>query len=100
VEKLKIVWSNIAVETLDEILNFYSERNKSDIYSKKLYSKIMSDVKLLARVPLIGLLTRIKNVRGLIVEDFIIYYEIKGKEVFILTIWDCSQNPEENKFVE
>jgi toxin YoeB len=62
VEKLKIVWSNIAVETLDEILNFYSERNKSDIYSKKLYSKIISDVKLLARVPLIGLLTRIKNV--------------------------------------
>jgi plasmid stabilization system protein ParE len=99
VERLKIIWSDVAVNTLDRILMFYADRNGSDIYSKKLYQKILKDIRLLSRVPLLGISASIKNVRGLIIDDFIVYYEIKGKYILILTIWDCSKNPNENKYV-
>ncbi len=99
-EKLNIVWSVTAIKKLDEILNFYSERNQSDTYSKKLYEKLMKDVRLLARTPMIGIKTRLTNVHGLIIDDFIIYYELKNKIVIILTVWDCAQNPETNIFLE
>jgi plasmid stabilization system protein ParE len=99
VEKLKLIWSEVAIETFEEILNFYTVRNQNENYSRKLYQMIMKDIRLLEHVPNIGIKTRIKNVRGLIINDFIIYYEIKHKFIFILTIWDCTQNPEDNKFV-
>lgn len=98
-EKLKIIWSEIAIETLEEILNFYTVRNQNENYSRKLYQTIIKDIRLLEHVPNIGIKTRIKNVRDLIINDFIIYYVTKRKVIFILTIWDCAQNPEENKFV-
>ena len=97
-EKLKIVWSDIASEKLEEILFFYFVRNDSETYSKKLFKKFMQDIRLLSHAPNIGITTKIKNVRGLIIEDFIVYYEILDKIILILTIWDCSQNPEINKF--
>jgi toxin YoeB len=98
VEKLKIVWSDVANEKLEEILFFYLVRNESETYSKKLFRKFMQDIRLLSHAPNIGITTKLKNVRGLIIEEFIVYYEIKEDTVLILTIWDCSQNPEINKF--
>lgn len=97
-EKLKIVWSDIASEKLEEILLFYFIRNDSETYPKKLYKKFIQDIRLLAHAPNIGITTKLKNVRGLIIEEFIVYYEIKDDTVLILTIWDCSQNPKINKF--
>jgi toxin YoeB len=98
VEKLKIVWSDVANEKLEEILFFYLVRNESETYSKKLFRKFMQDIRLLSHAPNIGITNKLKNVRGLIIEEFIVYYEIKEDTVLILTIWDCSQNPEINKF--
>jgi plasmid stabilization system protein ParE len=98
VARLTIIWSEIALDKLEEILNFYTSRNVSDSFSKKLYKKIIDDVRILAHSPFIGFSSRIKNVRGLIIDDFIVYYEIKNKLILILTIWDCSQNPNQNKF--
>ena len=98
-EKLKIVWSDVAKDKLEEILFFYFVRNESETYSKKLFKKFMQDIRLLSHAPKIGIATKKKNVRGLIIEDFIVYYEIRDKIVLILTIWDCSQNPQINKFI-
>ncbi len=41
--KRKIVWSHRAKIKLFEILDFYTERNKSDTYSKKLYKKFKKE---------------------------------------------------------
>jgi hypothetical protein len=59
----------------------------------------MQDIRLLAHAQNIGITTKLKNVRGLIIEEFIVYYEIRDDKVLILTIWDCSQNPDINKFI-
>ena len=73
--KLKIIWSHRAEIKLFKILEFYSERNKSRSYSKKLYQRLNKELKILLKQPDIGLKTEIESIRGLIIDDYILFYE-------------------------
>jgi plasmid stabilization system protein ParE len=92
--KLKIVWSDRAKKRLYGILEFYIERNKSKSYSSKLYKLLNKEVKLLLKYPDLGLKTSEESVRGLIIDTFIIYYEVTDDKIIIHTIWDCRQDPD------
>lgn len=92
--KHKIVWSNRAIKRLYGILEFYNQRNKSHTYSKKLYQFLNKQVKILIKFPEIGLKTTEDKTRGLIIGDFIIYYQLTEDKIIIHTIWDCIQNPD------
>ena len=92
--KRKIVWSNRAKKRLSGILEFYIERNKSKSYSIKLYKLLNKEVKLLLKYPDLGLKTSEESVRGLIIDTYIIYYEVTEDKIIIHTIWDCRQDPD------
>ena len=92
--KRKIVWSHRASIQLFKILEFYTERNKSSVYSKKLYKKLIKKVRLLIKQPEIGIKTDIEHVRGLIVDDYILFYEITTDFITVHAVWDCRQNPD------
>ncbi len=91
--KQKIIWSNNASQKLNTILVFYAERNQSKDYSLKLFKRINKEVKVLTKQPLIGIKTELESVRGLIIEHFILFYEINQQSIIIHTIWDSRQNP-------
>jgi hypothetical protein len=93
--KQKIVWSQKANIKLFGILDFYSNRNKSKSYSTKLYKKFIKELNLLHKEPDLGKATDFESVRGLIVEEFILFYEITKDRIIVHTIWDCRQNPED-----
>jgi plasmid stabilization system protein ParE len=93
--KRKIVWSNRATKRLYKILDFYIERNKSKIYSTKLQKIISKETKLLLKHPDLGLKTTEDTTRGLIIENYIIYYEISDDIIIIHSIWDSRQNPDD-----
>jgi len=93
--KRKIVWSHRANIKLFAILEFYAERNKSTTYSKKLYKKFTKELSLLIKQPEIGIKTDIDSVRGLIVDDFILFYEVTPELILVHTLWDCRQNPDD-----
>ncbi len=93
--KRKIVWSHRAGIKLLMILEFYSERNKSKTYSKKLYTKFNKELSLLVNQPEIGIKTELETVRGLIVEEFILFYEVTTDMIIVHTLWDSRQNPSE-----
>ncbi|QQS52244.1 MAG: type II toxin-antitoxin system RelE/ParE family toxin [Bacteroidota bacterium] len=93
--KRKIVWSHRANIKLFQILEFYAERNQSTAYSKKLYKKFNKELSLLLKQPDIGIITEIEDVRGLIVDDYILFYENKSGLLIVHTVWDCRQNPED-----
>jgi plasmid stabilization system protein ParE len=95
--KRKIIWSNKAKIKLFEILEFYTERNKSTTYSKKLYKKFSKELVLLKKQPEIGIKTDLEGVRGLIVEEYILFYEIYPEMIVVHTVWDCRQNPDSLK---
>jgi plasmid stabilization system protein ParE len=92
--KRKIIWSNKALNKLFGILEFYELRNKSKAYSIKLYRQFNYEISKLSKHPKIGIKTNIDNVRGLIIENYIIFYEYNEEMIFVLTIWDCRQNPD------
>jgi toxin YoeB len=95
--KRKIIWSHRARNSLYRILRFFADRNKSKVYSAKLYKKINQEIQLLKKFPNIGFQTDLENVRGLISGHYIIYYEITEREIIIHTIWDNRQNPDDLK---
>ena len=97
--KFKIEWSIEARLDLLDILDFYVTRNKSTVYSKKLYSKIHKSTKLISKQPYIGTQTGIESVRALITGDFQIIYEILDKKIYISMIWDCRRDPEDKIIV-
>jgi hypothetical protein len=91
----KIVWSHRANIKLFKILEFYAERNQSTKYSKKLYKKFTKELTLLLKQPDIGIITEIEEVRGLIVDEYILFYEVKTDLIVVHTVWDCRQNPDD-----
>ena len=93
--KRKIVWSNRAKIRLYGILDFYIKRNKSKVYSNKLQKLISKEVNLLLKQPDLGLKTSEETTRGLIIQDYIVYYEITDEKIIIHSIWDCRQNPDD-----
>ena len=93
--KRKIIWSNRAKIKLFQILEFYIERNKSKAYSKKLYAKFKKELLILKEQPEIGIKTDIDSVRGLIIDDFILFYEICSDKIIVHSVWDCRQNPDD-----
>ena len=92
--KRKIVWSNRAKIRLFAILDFYIVRNNSKIYSIKLQKLISKEVNLLLKQSDLGLKTSEDTIRGLIIENYIVYYEITDDRIIIHTIWDSRQNPD------
>ena len=97
--KRKIVWSPQARIKLYKILKFFAERNKSKVYSQKIYRKINKELNLLIKQPNLGIKTEIESVRGLIIGDYILFYETTSTKIIIHTLWDCKQNPDDLKIV-
>jgi plasmid stabilization system protein ParE len=95
--KRKIVWSHRAKIKLLMILEFYTERNKSRTYSKKLYTKFRKELSLLLKQPEIGIKTEFEAVRGLIVDEFVLFYEVTAEMIIVHTLWDSRQNPKDLK---
>ncbi|PTN07809.1 type II toxin-antitoxin system RelE/ParE family toxin [Mangrovibacterium marinum] len=95
--KRKIIWSHIAKLKVFEILAFYTKRNKSPRYSTKLYKRFNKELALVDSYPELGMKTDFAAVRGLIVEDFILFYEVTSSNIIVHTVWDCRQNPKDLK---
>jgi len=89
----KIIWSERAKNKLFNILEFYIQRNQSKTYSARLYKLISDEVKLLSRHPQLGFKTTDDTIRGLIIQDYIIFYEVQDNIIIIHSIWDCRRDP-------
>jgi plasmid stabilization system protein ParE len=90
-----VVWSRRAEIDMTEIKAFYDKRNKSTAYSDKLLKAFQNTADLIEKYPHLGRLSSYDRVRGVVVSNFILFYEILEKHVLILTVWDCRQNPEQ-----
>lgn len=93
-----IVWTSTAKLELKLIFDFFNARNKSKTYSLKLHRKIQTELNLLIKQPYIGKKTNEINVRGLLVENYILFYELNDNVIVILSVWDTRQNPDKLMF--
>jgi plasmid stabilization system protein ParE len=97
VAQRKIIWSHRAKIRLVEIMEFYAERNKSKVYSEKLYRKFNKELQLLLQHPDLGIKTEIASVRGFSIGDYIVFYEETTEMIVVHTVWDSRQNPDSLK---
>jgi toxin YoeB len=94
----RIVWSETAKLELKNIFEYFNFRNKSKLYSLKLNTLIHTELKILLQQPTIGKKTDSINVRGLLIGNYYIFYEINEIHIIILFVWDTRQNPKRLKY--
>jgi addiction module RelE/StbE family toxin len=71
----KVIWSRRAQNDKKEILDYWRQRNKSNIYSKKLNELFKESIKIILDFPQIGKVTDATKARIKIVRDYLIIYE-------------------------
>ena len=90
--KKEIIWSTRANLELKTILEFYNKRNGNISYSLKLVNEIDNILNTLSQSEYIGRLTSNKKTRVVVMKVFLIFYEINGNRIGILSFWDNRQD--------
>ena len=93
----QVIWSRIAKQQRQDILKYWTQRNKSNVYSKKLDKLFKEASKRISQTSYIGRQSDDKSVRIKIVRDYLLIYEISNDLIFVLLLWDGRQNPERLK---
>lgn len=96
--KREIKWTTKAIFDKISILEYWIWRTKSKKYSLKLSGMFDNVISQLALNPESGKITDYKNIRFRIVKQYLIFYTITEKNIFIIRIWDSRRNPEDLRF--
>ena len=91
--KRTIIWSEQASSELKSTLSYYNLRNGNTKYSLRLLNQIKQTTNALAENEFIGRLTEDKRTRVVVMNVYLIFYEIVDSEIHILSFWDNRQNP-------
>jgi toxin YoeB len=88
-----IIWSQEASEDLVHILEYWTNRNKSTIYSIKLLKLIYESIDLIVQFPILGRKTNFKDIKNIRIRDYLIFYRDLDDCLSILCVWDNRQDP-------
>ena len=91
---LIIKWSTTARNSRKIIFEYWNKRNKSRIYSNKLYILFNEALYQVSFLNEIVKPTDIPDVRIKIVSHFELIYIISATQITVLDIWDSRQNPQ------
>ncbi|SUX47343.1 type II toxin-antitoxin system RelE/ParE family toxin [Chryseobacterium indoltheticum] len=95
----KINWSVRAKKEIDKVYQYWTNHNKSNIYSEKILDETLWMINLIRNQNKIGLKSSTKELRRvLILENFSLSYRTSTKEIRILSFFDNRQDPKKNKF--
>ena len=95
----RLIWSKTAKISREKILDYWIQRNKSKVYSKKLNMLYTKAVVQISDFPYSGILIENEIYRGKLIQDYYLLYTIKSDVIEILLIWDTRQNPEKLKLI-
>jgi plasmid stabilization system protein ParE len=93
----EIIWSKLAKLQLANVLEFYVQRNGNSNYSLKILSEVENLLVTLSKAELIGRLSSNKFTRVISMKVYLIYYEINGNRIEIVSFWDNRQDIENRK---
>lgn len=90
---LKIIWTNTAALQRRKILNYWTKRNKSTTYSKKLVSEISNRIQFIVNNPEIYIETSFPEIQASTLGHYNIFYKIIFDELIIIAFWDNRRSP-------
>ncbi len=91
---MKVFWTKKALKQRNLVFSYWNHRNKSLTYSRKLNAEIKVKLELLKLNPEIGKKTNYKDIRGISLRHYSLFYTIKEDAIFILAFWDNRQSSE------
>ena len=93
----EIVWSPLAKLQLENVLKFYVQRNGNSNYSLKIISEVQDLLETLSKAERIGRLTSNKFTRVISMKVYLLFYELNGNRIEIVSFWDNRQDIENRK---
>lgn len=90
--KKQIIWSNRANAELLNVLDFFNERNGNANYSLKILNEVEEILKAMSENELMGRLTSDRRSRVIVMDVYLILYEIIDTKIEILSFWDNRQD--------
>ena len=93
----EIIWSKLAKLQSASVLKFYIHRNGNSNYSLKILSQVEDLLETLSKADLIGRLSSNKFTHVISMKVYLIYYEINGNRIEIVSFWDNRQDIENRK---
>ena len=95
----KVIWSIRAIEELEQVLDYWLSRNKSNNYSNRIILATDDAIQLIKLHPSIGIETNHRKVKmRLVLNRFYLVYRNDEDMIEILKFWDCRQSPESNVY--
>ena len=91
---LQIEWTPDAKSHLNEILEYWVERNGTRTYSQKLYESVKNVLLVLSKYPKSGKITENQFVRSKIVKNYYIFYSFDEELLSVLGFCDMRRDPE------
>ena len=88
-----IVWTETAAKQRREILKYWTIRNGSDNYAKKLIKVSKEKTAVIASFPESGIETEIPSIRMSAMGHFSIFYKVTETKLIIVAFWDNRQDP-------
>jgi plasmid stabilization system protein ParE len=93
----EIVWSPLAKLQLENVLKFYVHRNGNSNYSLKIVSEVQDLLETLSKAERIRRLTSNKFTRVISMKVYLLFYELNGNRIEIISFWDNRQDLENRK---
>lgn len=91
--KRNVVWTKTADIQFSKILRYWTNRNKSNVYPKKLLKLVTERTKQIAKNPYIYKSTEFKDTRVASMGHFSIFYKIREDDIIITAFWDNREDP-------
>jgi plasmid stabilization system protein ParE len=91
--KRAIVWTETAAKQRREILKYWTKRNHSSKYAKKLITLVHARLDLIAKNPKLYKITSYPDTRTSAMGHFSIYYKFNDKQIMVMAFWDNRQDP-------
>lgn len=92
--KKKIIWTRKATLQLFSVMDYYADRNKSDISSLKLEREIKSNLADLDFSIALPKKTSLENVYYFTHKHIRLLFSIEDKSIVVLMVWDDRRNPD------
>jgi len=91
----RVVWTKTARNARREILEYWITHNRSKTYPRKLSCLFKEKIEMLKSQSYLGKPTGFDEVRGTLVNHFIIFYKITSSQIITVAIWDNRTNPDD-----
>lgn len=92
-EQLTVEWTDTAERQLFEVLDYWTERNKSTTYAEKLTKAIWERTAFLVENPMAAVQTDFPDTRKAAMGYYSILYRVTATGILVTAFWDNRQNP-------